>query len=83
MSKQYNSLHEFQDATFARLRNVLRNPPLRFQIRNIMGGDDEEWASVELLAKDAVCKSGTYGLGPCLNSVLELWMAMRTASLDR
>ena len=60
MSKRYQSLQDFQDATFARLRRVLQNPPLRFLIRNVVGGGDQEWASVELLAKDAVCKNGMF-----------------------
>lgn len=60
MSKQYGNLQEFQEATFARLKKVLRNPPLKFHIRNIIGGGEQEWASVELLAKNAFCKNGKY-----------------------
>ena len=58
MGTRFRNLQEFQEGTFARLRQVLKNPPLKFAIRNIVGGGDQEWASVELMAKDAECKNG-------------------------
>lgn len=54
-----NSLQQFQEATFARLGKIMKPPGIRLMVRNVIGGGDQEWATVELVAV-AECKSGTY-----------------------
>lgn len=52
-----DSLQQFQEATFARLGKIMKPPGLRLMVRNVIGGGDQDWATVELVAV-AECKSG-------------------------
>ncbi|KAF2084505.1 hypothetical protein K490DRAFT_59482 [Saccharata proteae CBS 121410] len=52
----YTTLSSFQSATFARLAAVMKEPGIKLKVRNVIGGGDEPWAVVELIA-DAVCKN--------------------------
>lgn len=55
---RYASLSEFQQATFARLGAIMKDPGIRLMVRNVIGGGVEsEWATVELVAV-AECKNG-------------------------
>ena len=54
----YKSLKDFQQATFARLGAIMKEPGIRLFIRNVIGGGrEEDWATVEMVA-DAECKNG-------------------------
>ena len=54
---RYTSLQEFQQGTLARLGKIMKEPGLRLMVRNVIGGGEQEWATVELVAK-AECKDG-------------------------
>lgn len=54
---RYDTLEAFQKATFARLGNIMKDPGLRLAVRNVIGGADQEWCTVELVV-NAECKNG-------------------------
>ena len=54
---RYSSLKDFQKSTITRLGNIMKEPGIRLMVRNVIGGGDQEWATVELIAA-AECKSG-------------------------
>jgi hypothetical protein len=56
----YKSLKEFQEATFQRLGKIMKPPGIKLKVRNVIGGEDQEWAVVELVAV-AECNSGKSG----------------------
>jgi hypothetical protein len=56
---RYRSLKEFQEATFSRLGKIMKPPGLKLKVRNVIGGSDQEWAVIELIAV-AECKSGMF-----------------------
>ncbi|EME46572.1 hypothetical protein DOTSEDRAFT_22624 [Dothistroma septosporum NZE10] len=49
-------LSDFQEQTFARLGKIMKEPGIRLVVRNVIGGGDQPWATVELIA-DAECLS--------------------------
>lgn len=59
LAGHYTSLKDFQQATFARLGKIMKDPGIRLMVRNVIGGGEQEWATVELVAK-AECKNGVY-----------------------
>lgn len=59
LAGHYTSLKDFQQATFARLGKIMKDPGIRLMVRNVIGGGEQEWAIVELVAK-AECKNGVY-----------------------
>ncbi|KAK5117465.1 hypothetical protein LTR85_008850 [Meristemomyces frigidus] len=54
---RYTTLKDFQDDTMVRLGKIMKEPGICLKVRNVIGGGDQEWATVELVA-DAECKSG-------------------------
>jgi len=54
---RYRSLADFQESTFKRLGAIMKPPGIRLKVRNVLGGVDQEWAAVELIA-EAECKNG-------------------------
>jgi ketosteroid isomerase-like protein len=54
---RYKSLKEFKEATFQRLGKIMKPPGIKLKVRNVVGGEDQEWAVVELVAV-AECNSG-------------------------
>lgn len=59
---RYTTLKDFQEKTLARLGKIMKEPGLRLAVRNVIGGGDGEWATVELVA-NAECLNGG---PPCL-----------------
>lgn len=55
----YTSLKDFQDGTLTRLGKIMKPPGLNLAVRNVIGGGEAEWATVELVA-NAECKNGEY-----------------------
>ena len=53
----YTNLKDFQQATFARLGAIMKDPGIKLMVRNVIGGGEGEWATVELVAV-AECKNG-------------------------
>ncbi|KAJ7457649.1 ketosteroid isomerase-like protein [Mycena galericulata] len=56
LAGHYTSKQAFAQATLARLARIMREP-LRLALENVVGGDAEEQAVVELSA-NGVCKNG-------------------------
>lgn len=56
LAGHYKSLSDWKAGALEPINAVLREP-LKLQVRNVVGGGDQEWACVELFA-DAVCKDG-------------------------
>ncbi|KAF2763543.1 hypothetical protein EJ05DRAFT_42684 [Pseudovirgaria hyperparasitica] len=56
LSGLYASRTAFVDGTIKRL-NAIFKEPIQLKVRNVIGGDDQEWSVTELAA-DAVCKNG-------------------------
>lgn len=54
---RYTTLKDFQADTMVRLNNVMKEPGILLKVRNVIGGGEQEWATVELVA-NAKCKSG-------------------------
>lgn len=54
---RYRSLKEFQERTLQRLGKIMKPPGISLLVRNVIGGGDQPWAVVELIAK-AECNSG-------------------------
>ena len=57
MSMRYTSLKHFQEATLGRLATILKEPGLKIMVHNVIGGEEQEWATIELKA-NAECKNG-------------------------
>ena len=57
LAGRYTTLKDFQQATFARLAKIMKDPGIRLNVRNVIGGGEQEWAVVELIA-DAECLNG-------------------------
>ena len=53
----YTSLQDFNQGTIARLGAIMKPPGIHLMIRNVIGGGEGEWATVEMVA-DAECKNG-------------------------
>lgn len=58
LAGRYTSLKAFQQATFARLNAIMKNG-ITLKVRNVIGGGEQEWAVVELIA-DAECLNGEF-----------------------
>jgi ketosteroid isomerase-like protein len=56
LSKLYKGKAYFRSQTFAILQPILAKP-LVLNIKNVIGGGEQEWAAVEMTA-DSVCKNG-------------------------
>ncbi|KAI9744331.1 MAG: hypothetical protein M1818_002483 [Claussenomyces sp. TS43310] len=56
LSGHYTDKKSFLEKSVARVSAVLEGP-LRLRVRNVIGGEVEEWAVVEMTA-DATCKNG-------------------------
>jgi len=73
---RYTSLKAFQEATFTRLGAIMKPPGLQLKVRNVIGGGEQEWATVELVAV-AECESGEFFLGGNvslhLTHVIPIW----------
>ena len=54
---RYTSLASFQSGTLVRLAAIMKEPGIKLAVRNVIGGGDQEWAVVELIAT-AECKNG-------------------------
>ena len=54
---RYTTLEDFQKGTLARLAKIMKDPGLKLRVRNVIGGGDQEWATVELVA-NAECLNG-------------------------
>lgn len=54
---RYKSLQDFQKATLQRLAKIMREPGIQLKPRNVIGGGDQAWCTVELVV-NAVCKNG-------------------------
>ena len=52
----YNSLQDFNEATAARLNKIMKEP-IKLMVRNVIGGGEGDWATVELVVK-AECVDG-------------------------
>ncbi|CAK1359170.1 unnamed protein product [Cercospora beticola] len=57
LAGRYNSLSDFQAATFARLGKIMKAPGIRLKPRNVIGGGDQGWCTVELVV-NGVCENG-------------------------
>lgn len=57
LAGRYTTLQDFQKYTLARLGKIMKEPGIRLIVRNVIGGGDQEWATVELIAK-AECLNG-------------------------
>lgn len=53
----YTSLEHFNRDTIQRLGKIMKEPGISLNVRNVIGGGDQEWATIELIAK-AECQSG-------------------------
>lgn len=58
---RYRTLKDFQAGTLARLGKIMKQPGLNLAVRNVIGGGDQEWCTVELVA-NAECLNGIYDL---------------------
>ena len=56
LAGRYTSLKDFQQGTLARLSNIMKDG-IKLELRNVLGGGDQEWATIELIA-NAECKNG-------------------------
>lgn len=56
LAGQYYNKTDFQKQTFGRLSGIMK-APVQLRVRNVIGGGEEEWAVVELIA-DSTCKNG-------------------------
>lgn len=56
LAGQYHNKTDFQKQTFGRLSGIMK-APVQLKVRNVIGGGEEEWAVVELIA-DSTCKNG-------------------------
>lgn len=57
LAGRYNSLSDFQAATFARLGKIMKEPGIQLKPRNVIGGGEQEWCTVELVV-NGVCENG-------------------------
>lgn len=58
---RYDTLKDFQENTLVRLGKVMKEPGIILSVRNAIGGGEQDWAVVELVA-NAECKSGEFVL---------------------
>lgn len=58
---RYKTLKDFQEGTLVRLGKIMKKPGLNLAVRNVIGGGDAEWATVELVA-NAECLNGEWCL---------------------
>ncbi|KUI69007.1 hypothetical protein VM1G_04337 [Cytospora mali] len=56
LSGHYDSKASFLSTSVARIGAVLEGP-MKLQVRSIIGGDEEEWAVIEMVAQSR-CKNG-------------------------
>lgn len=56
LAGQYHNKTDFQKKTFGRLSGIMKEP-VQLEVRSVIGGGEEEWAVVELIA-DSTCKNG-------------------------
>ncbi|KAF2214521.1 hypothetical protein CERZMDRAFT_105506 [Cercospora zeae-maydis SCOH1-5] len=56
LAGRYTSLSEVQEATFARLGKIMKAPGIRLKPRNVIGGGEQEWCTVELVV-NGVCEN--------------------------
>lgn len=56
---RYKSLQDFHKATLQRLAKIMREPGIQLKPRNVIGGGDQAWCTVELVV-NAVCKNGEF-----------------------
>ena len=61
LAGRYPTLHDFQAKTMVRLAAFMKPPGINLLVRNVVGGGDQEWAVVELVAR-AECESGESSL---------------------
>ena len=54
---RYTTLEDFQQAALVRLSKIMKDPGVRLVVRNVIGGGEHDWATVELFAK-AECLNG-------------------------
>ncbi|KAF2804174.1 uncharacterized protein BDZ99DRAFT_467546 [Mytilinidion resinicola] len=54
---RYTTLAAFQKGTLKRLGAIMKEPGIKLKVRNVIGGGEQAWAVVELVA-DAECKNG-------------------------
>ncbi|KAM3422360.1 hypothetical protein BST61_g2719 [Cercospora zeina] len=57
LAGRYHSLSDFQQATFARLGKIMKAPGIRLKPRNVIGGGEQEWCTVELVV-NGDCENG-------------------------
>ncbi|KAL1383499.1 hypothetical protein HDK64DRAFT_35936 [Phyllosticta capitalensis] len=55
---RYTSLEDFKNNTLRRLQAIMKTSPIRIKTRNVIGGGDHEWATVELYADGVECNNG-------------------------
>lgn len=58
----YTSKEEFINKTLNRLNAIIKEPGIQLRIRNIIGGGDQPWATLELIAS-AECNNGKFASG--------------------
>lgn len=63
LAGRYTSLKDFQQGTLARLGKIMKDPGIRLMVRNVIGGGEQDWATVELVA-NAECKNGEFFYAP-------------------
>ncbi|KAI5357552.1 Putative NTF2-like domain superfamily protein [Septoria linicola] len=54
---RYTSLQDFQTSTLERLGKIMQAPGIQLMPRNVIGGGEQEWCTVELVV-NAICKNG-------------------------
>jgi len=69
LAGRFRNLADWKKGALEPINKVLREP-LKLQVRNVVGGGEQEWASVELFA-DAVCINGSL---PYVLKILWLWL---------
>lgn len=60
---RYTNLKDFQEGAVVRLSKIMKEPGINPVVRNVIGGGDQEWATVELVAV-AECNNGASDPGP-------------------
>ena len=51
LAGRYATLQDFQNDTLGRLGKIMKEPGIKLMVRNVIGGGEQEWATVELVAK--------------------------------
>ncbi len=57
LAGRYTTREDFSNQTFGRLAKIMKEPGIKLMVRNVIGGGEQAWAVVELVAK-AECKNG-------------------------